>query len=484
MAKVIVIGGGFGGLATAALLAKKGHEVTLIEKNKTLGGRARVLDAKGFRFDMGPSWYLMPEVFEKYFAVFGKKTTDYYSLKRLDPGYKMFFGGAKTVDIFADLEKNKKLFDSLEPDGGKKLEKYLEIAKYQYEVAMGEFLYRPYLKVADLIDLRLVIEGMKLRVFESMDKYVKRFFDNDEARKILEYNLVFLGGNPKNTPALYSLMSHVDLNLGVWYPDGGMGEVVKAFVKLGKELGVKYVADEEVTKFEILNSKIQKIITIKNSYECEVVVSGADYHHVETKLLPSEYQSYPEKYWAKRTMAPSAFIMYLGFDKKIKGLINHNLFLQNDWMAHFDQIFDHPAWPDAPSYYISCPSKIDKSVAPKGCENIFVLVPIAANLTEDLNSKKAYGDKILAHMSEFLKQDLSSSLIFRRDFSVSDFAHDYNAYQGTALGLAHTLFQTALLRPQQKSKKVDNLYYVGQYTHPGIGVPMCLISAEVVAGLI
>ncbi len=478
---VIVIGAGFGGMSSAALLAKKGYDVTLVEKNSQPGGRAIVWEEKGFVYDMGPSWYLMPEVFERFFAEFGKKVTDYYKLKRLDPNYRVFFQGKDRVDISADLERNKKLFDSMEEGGGKKLEEYLRSASYQYDIAMGQFIYKDYRSMFDFLNKKLIFEGTKLHIFESLDGYAKRFISNPDLRKVLEYTIVFLGGTPYDSPAMYALMSHVDFNLGVFYPMGGMGELAKGFHRLCLEQGVHFRFDEEVRKIDVEDGRVKGVTTDKGHIPAKKVVSCSDYPHTETELLEKQDRSYPEKYWSKRAIAPSAILMYLGFDKRIENLLHHNLYLSGDWDQHFETIFKRPSWPDNPSYYICCPSKTDPTVAPKDGENIFILVPVAAGLKDTDVIRERYFEWVMSHLEHLTGERLREHLVVKRLFSHRDFSSYYNAYKGTALGLAHTLRQTAVFRPAMRSKRVKGLYYSGQYTHPGIGVPMVVIGSQILA---
>lgn len=481
MKHTIVIGAGIGGLATAALLGKKGYQVTVLEKNADLGGRARVWKSKGFTFDMGPSWYLMPDVFERYFALFDKKPSDFFQLKRLDPNYRIFFSDHEHLDIAAELDKNLKLFEKIEPGFSARFKEYLQQSKYQYEVAMSEFIYKQYTSVFDFFNKRMLTEGRKMKVYESLDKYISRFTQSDKIKKILEYSIVFLGGSPKNVPAFYSLMSHIDFNMGVFYPEGGISKTIEAFEKLCKDHHVKILPNQEVTQIEVSEAKAHTVKTKKASYQADLVISNADYPFTETQLLDSKWQTYPEKYWKKRTLAPSAFILYLGIKGRVKNLSHHNLFFANDWMKHFDEIFDQPALPNKPSYYVCCPSVTDPTVAPEGCENLFILVPVASGLEDSEDTRQVYADKIINHFEGLIHEKLQNRIVVQRIFSQRDFAEDYNAYQGTALGLAHTLMQTAIFRPANKSKKVKNLYYVGQYTQPGIGMPMCLISAQLTA---
>lgn len=474
---VVVIGAGFGGLSAAAFLAKDGYNVTVIEKNNSVGGRARVWREAGFKFDMGPSWYLMPDAFETFFAEFGKKPSDYYQLHRLDPSYRIYFEN-EIVDISASLQKNIELFESIEPGAGQKLQEYLEQAKYQYEVSMKEFLYKDFRSVFDFFNKRMLTEGRKLHVFENLDAFTRRFFKSDKLRKILEYSMVFLGGAPKNTPALYSVINHADMNLGVWYPQGGFGAVAEAIKKLAEEYGAKFVFGEEVQAIQTQNGQATVVQTSKENYPCDIVVANADYHHVETQLLAPTDQSYSESYWQKRTLAPSAFIIYLGLNKKLHNVQHHMLVLDHDWMRHFDDIFEKPAWPEHPSYYVCCSSVTDSEVAPSGSENLFFLVPIASGLQDTKDIRATYYDKIIAHFEKTIGQSVADAVVVKRTFSLNDFSADYNAFAGTALGLSHTLRQTSLFRPRTKSKKVSNLYFSGQFTQPGIGVPMTLISGQ------
>jgi phytoene desaturase len=479
--KVIIIGAGFGGLSAAALLAKKGFQVQVYEKNEQAGGRASVFQDKGFVFDMGPSWYLMPDVFEHFFKLFDKQSRDFYSLTRLDPAYRIFYGANDYIDTYKDLEKNIALFESLEQGAGKKLIAYLQQAQYQYDVSIKDFLYRDYHSIIDFFNWRMMMEGRKLHVFEKLDQFTKRFFKQEKVRKILEYSMVFLGGAPKNTPAIYSLMAHVDFNLGVWYPDGGFGKVVEGLVRLAEDQGVQFHYNSAVEEIVVHNGVAVGVKISGEFIEADIVLANADYHFVETQLLKPEYQTYKAPYWAKRTIAPSGFILYLGVNKKIKGLTHHNLIFDHDWVRHFDNIFEQPAWPEHPSYYVCCPSKTDSTVAPVGKENLFILVPVAAGLNDSDVLRESYTHKIIEHLESMVGETIADSLEVKKVFSQRDFISRYHAYKGTALGMSHTMRQTALFRPKHQSKKVSNLFYTGQYTHPGIGVPMCLISSEIVA---
>ncbi len=476
-----VIGAGFAGLSVASYLAKAGLKVRVLEKQHEVGGRARYWQSDGYRFDMGPSWYLMPDVFETFFQDIGAKRSDYYELEQLDPYYKIYFGGSDTVTISSDLAATKKVFESLEPGGGEKLIRYLDQARYKYDVAMREFLYRDYNSIFDFLNRRLLTEGLKLHVFNSLDRFVGRYFSDRRAKQILEYAMVFLGTSPADAPALYSIMSHVDLNLGVYYPSGGLAGVSRALGKLAEDSGVEVITGADVTSIDVDSGYAKSVETTEGSYEADIIVSAADYAHTEMTLLPAEARSYGERYWSRRVVAPSMFIAFLGVSKKLPELEHHNLYFSENWNQHFDTIFKTPAWPVNPCYYLSCISKTDTDSAPSGAENLFLLVPVAPGLDDNDVIRERYLDHVLDHVEQTTGVSLRNDIEVKRIYSHRDFSSDYNSFQGTALGLAHTLGQTAVFRPSHRSKKVRNLYYTGQYTHPGIGVPMTLISSRVVA---
>jgi phytoene desaturase len=482
--KAVVIGAGVGGLAASALLARAGLEVTLLEKNDAVGGRARLWEQGGFRFDMGPSWYLMPEVFENFFSQFGRRREQYYKLQELSPYYRVFFRPQEWVDVTADRRQVLDLFESFEPGGARRLQAYLERAKYKYDVAMKEFLYRDYASVFDFISARMLIEGTRLNVFGRLDRSVRRYFKDRRARQILEYAMVFLGTSPQAAPALYSIMSHVDLNLGVHYPIGGLSAVSAGIGRLAEEQGVRIVLNAEARSIEVAGRGAKRVSTAEESYEADVVLVNADYAHSETGLLDPQFQTLPASYWKRRVVAPSMFILYLGLDKRLGNLVHHNLYFAEDWTQHFDTIFKVPSWPQDPCFYVSCITKTDPKMAPKGQENVFVLVPVAPGLEDSESFRQRYADQVLEHIEQVTGEPIRQHIKVKRIFSHRDFTAEYNAFQGTALGLAHTLNQTAFFRPAFRSKRVENLYYAGQYTHPGVGVPMVLIAAQVAAGLI
>ena len=477
---VLIIGAGVGGLSAAAMLAKEGYDVTVIERNAEPGGRARIWEREGFVFDMGPSWYLMPEIFENFFNEFGKSVSDYYELVRLDPNYRIFFGAKDIVEITADLKPNLQTFEGFEAGGAEKLQEYLDKAKETYEYMMKGIMYKDLDSFLSMFSPALIKAGRKLHILSNIDEYVQKFFKSDRARKILEYPIVFLGGNPKNTPALYSIISHIDYNLGVWYPRGGIGKIPEGLMKLAEEQGAAIHLGVEATHIDVKNRVANRVQTTQGEIDTELVVVNADYPFSEIELLDTSYQTYPAKYWEKKVIAPSAFVVYLGVDRKLDQLTHHNVFLEYDWVQHFDQIFEKPAWPDKPAYYVCCTSRYDSSVAPKGKENIFITVPISPGIEDSLKIREAYLDKIVSHMEKLIGERFRDAISVKRIFSLNDFAEDYNAYKGTAVGLTHTFRQSAFFRPRHRSKKVRNLYYTGQYTHPGIGVPMALVSSKIV----
>jgi phytoene desaturase len=481
---ISVVGCGFGGLAAAALLSREGHNVTVLEKNDQPGGRARVWREASYTFDMGPSWYLMPDVFDKFFSELNEKVSDYYELMRIDPSYRINFEGGSTVDVSANLEENMKLFDSFEPDGGEKLRKYLAQAERHYNLAMGEMMYRDYDSILDMVSGKLALEGFKLPLFSDMDSYVGKIFKSEKARKILEYSIGFIGGSPKNTPALYYIMNHVDFKLGVWYPkEGGMGRLVNSVKTVAEKNGAEFRFNTPVTKIEGSGKKATRVHTPQGPIDTDLVIVNADYPHGELDLIDAEHRSYDEKYWARRVIAPSALVGYIGLDKKIDSFHHHNLYLSKDWLSDFDAIFNPKTarWPESPSYYVNVPSRSDSTVSPRGGETLFLLLPLAPDLEDTPELREKMYKKLVSELEQRIGEPIIGEEVVKRLYSVNDYRADYNAYKGTALGLTHTLRQTALFRPSHKSKRVNNLYYTGHYTHPGVGVPMTLISSQILA---
>jgi phytoene desaturase len=479
--KVVVIGSGFAGLSAASNLAQKGFEVTVLEKNAVPGGRARKYEADGFMFDMGPSWYWMPDVFEQYFARFGKQPSDYYDLVRLDPSYSIFFGKGDVMEVPAKMDELYAMFERYEPGSSKNLKKFLAEAQYKYQVGMSEFVHKPGHSIMEFADLRVLSSMFRLQMFTSMSKHVRKLFKNEQLIELLEFPVLFLGATPENTPALYSLMNYADMTLGTWYPMGGMHKIIEGMVSLAEELGVKIVLNQEVKQIYVPNGHATKVITQDTEYEADVVVGGADYHHVEQHLLAPEHRNYDERYWDKRTMAPSSLLFYLGVNKKLEGLHHHNLFFDADFDRHAVEIYDQPQWPSEPLFYVCAPSVTDPSVAPEGCENLFLLVPLAPGLEDSDEQRERYYDIIMDRLEDLTGQEIRPHVVHKRSFAHRDFERDYHAYKGNAYGLANTLLQTAFLKPKLRSKKVRNLYYTGQLTTPGPGVPPSLISGQVVA---
>ncbi len=485
---VIVVGGGIGGLATAARLAADGLEVTVVERCAQTGGRARLWCKDGYRFDMGPSWYLMPEVFETFFARFGHTPSDFYTLRRLDPSYRVLFGPSDgdACNVPADRRGIERLFDGFERDGAAKLGRYLDAAAYKYRVATEGFLYREYRSVFDFLNWRMMTEGLRLNVLGRLDADVRRRFSDRRSRQLLEYAMVFLGTAPEAAPAMYALMSHVDLTQGVFYPLGGLSSVAQGLHKLAEAQGVRMLLETRVTRLVVENGAVCAVEVegpdgTPGRLPCAAVVANADYAHVELDLLAPRDCSYPRRYWESRVVAPSMFLMYLGVTRRLASLEHHNLYFQPDWNRHFDTIFKRPSWPEAPCFYCSCITKTDAAMAPPGCENVFLLVPVAPGMADDDQTRERYAAMLIAHVEQMTGESIAPHIAVQRIYSQRDFTADYNAWKGTALGLSHTLMQTAVFRPAMRSRKVGNLFFAGQYTHPGIGVPMVIISAEVTA---
>ncbi len=480
--KVIVIGSGFAGLSAACTLASQGHQVTVFEKNSTTGGRARHFSEDGFMFDMGPSWYWMPEVFDAFFAKFGKKTSDYYNLIRLDPSYRVFFKDKTGLDIPANLDEFKELLESMETGAGNALDRFLNEAKIKYDTGMGEFVWKPSLSVMEFAEFRLLKESFRLQLFTSISSHLRKYFKNQEILQLLEFPVLFLGAKPSKTPALYSMMNYADIALGTWYPIGGMVEIAKAMTKLAEELGVKFLTNSPVEKLEVSNGEVSGVWSNGNLSYCDAVIAGADYHHVESQLLSPEYRTYSEDYWEKRVMSPSSLLFYLGINKKVNGLLHHNLFFDEDFNHHAHEIYDDPKWPSKPLFYICAPSKTDPSVAPEGCENLFALIPVAPGMKSDETARAKYLQVIIERIKKYTGEDITNHIVYSRSYAHEEFISDYNSFKGNAYGLANTLMQTAFLKPRMKSRKLDNLFYAGQLTTPGPGVPPSLISGQVAAG--
>ena len=477
---ISIIGSGFSSLSAACYLAKAGHDVTVYEKNDRLGGRARQFKAEGFTFDMGPSWYWMPDIFDKFFNDFNKKTSDFYQLDKLSPAYKIFFND-EVITIGDTMEKICKEFERIEKGSSIPLKKFINKAADNYNIAINKIVLKPGVSPLELVTKDTVTRLDQF--FKTISSDVRRQFKNPKLISTLEFPVLFLGAKPSNTPSFYSFMNYADFGLGTWHPKGGMYQIILAMRQLAEELGVTINVNSNVTNINIENSTSTSITVNGKTLKFDVVLSGADYHHSET-LLDKKYRQYSEKYWNNKTFAPSSLLFYVGFDKKLKNVNHHNLFFDTNFETHAEDIYDNPKWPKEPLFYANFPSVTDNSMAPNGKENGFFLIPIAPNLEDTPQLREQYFDIIMSRFEKLTQQDVKNSIIFKESFCVKDFIEAYNSYKGNAYGMANTLTQTAFLRPNLKSKKVNNLYFTGQLTVPGPGVPPALISGKLVAELI
>jgi phytoene desaturase len=483
--KIIVIGAGIAGLSASSYLAKDGYDVTIFEKNSHIGGRARKFEAEGFTFDMGPSWYWMPDVFEKFYNDFGKTCSDFYELKRLDPSYKVVWKNNEGIDIPSDMKELEALFERFEKGSAVKLQQFLKEAAYKYEVGINDLVYKPSLSLLEFADMRLLNGLMKMDVLTSMKKHIRQFVSHPFLIELLEFPILFLGALAKNTPALYSLMNYADMSLGTWYPMGGMHKIIEAFESIALENGVKIICNSDVKEINVSGSNVRGVMVNGKEYLADAIVGAGDYHHIEQKLLKPEHRQYTEAYWESRKLAPSCVLYYLGLNKKINGLQHHNLFFDADFEKHAEEIYTDIKWPSDPLFYACITTKTDISQAPQGCENLFLLVPISTELSEDTEAtRNHYLQTMIDRIEKHTGQNISENIIYKRSYSISDFKGDYYSFKGNAYGLANTLTQTAILKPRIKSKKIKNLYYTGQLTVPGPGVPPSIISGNVVANLI
>jgi phytoene desaturase len=478
---VVIIGAGFAGLSAAAFMARAGWKVSVVEKNETAGGRARQLCIDGYSFDMGPSWYWMPDVFERFFEQFHKKVADYYSLVRLDPSYRVYWSD-NFNDIPADYNQLRALFETLEPGSAVKLDRYLKEAGSKYVIGMQNLVYKPGRSVAEFLDLNTMKNVLNLDVFTSIKKHVAKHFKSPKLRQLMEFPVLFLGALPEDTPALYSLMNFADIKGGTWYPKGGMYSIVLAMKNLAEELGVEFYFNQEVKDIVIENSAAKKVCTTTTEFTADAVISGADYHFTETSLLPKEFRTYTETYWNGRTLAPSCLMYYVGLSKKLNSAIHHSLFFDVPFDKHAKEIYAEPKWPSDPLFYVSVSSVTDDTIAPENGENLVFLIPVASGLSHDTEElRERYFNRIIERYENKTGEKISNAIVVKKSYSVNDFAKDYNSYKGNAYGLANTLMQTAILRPACQSKKLKNLFYTGQFTVPGPGVPPSLISGEVVS---
>jgi len=476
-----IIGSGFSSLAAACYLAQQGNTVTVYEKNSTIGGRARQFKEDGFTFDMGPSWYWMPDVFERFFQDFNKKPSDYYELIKLNPAYRVYFGMDDFISIYDNLEEIKYTFETIEKGSSQKLQNFIDQAKSNYDIAIKDLVYRPGVSPLELITKETALKLNQFFKIVSTD--IRKNFKNERLIQILEFPVLFLGAKPTKTPSFYNFMNYADFGLGTWHPKTGMFDVIRGIEKLALELGVTIKTNSVIDKIIVENKTAKGIVINGEILKADIVLSGADYHHSET-LLEKEHRMYSEKYWESRVFAPSSLLFFVGFNKKIENISHHALFFDVDFNQHAADIYDNPKWPNAPLFYANFPSKTDATAAPDGMESGFFLIPLAPGIEDNENLREEYFEKIITRFEELTQQKIKNSIIFKRSFCKNDFVADYNAYKGNAYGMANTLLQTAFLRPKLKSKKVKNLYFTGQLTVPGPGVPPALISGKLAAELI
>ena len=479
----VIIGAGFSGLSAACHLAKAGVAVTVLEKHDQPGGRARAFSAGGFTWDMGPSWYWMPDVFERFFAHFGKRPSDYYKLVRLDPSYRVMWPGGECTDVPASMDALTDLFEKTEAGAGRALEHFLAEAGEKYRTAMKTLVYLPGLSPLELARPEVIKAGLRMNLLRDVRSHVARYFRHPRLRQLAEFPILFLGALPQNTPALYTLMNYADMALGTWYPMGGMAMIARGMRALAESLGVRFHFSEAVEKLECSGNRVSAVVTGAGRYTPDVVIAAADYHFVETQLLPEAYRNYSPRYWAGRKMAPSSLLFYVGVNKRIDGLLHHNLFFDADFEQHAQELYAAPAWPTDPLMYVCCPGKTDPGVAPPGCENLFILIPTAPGMEgEETDALMEHYFRVAMERIEARTGDaVADHVVYKRAYGGRDFAEDYHAFRGNAYGLANVLRQTAFLKPSMRNKKAVNLFYTGQLTVPGPGVPPAIISGEIAA---
>ena len=480
--QIAVIGSGFAGISSAAYLAKEGYQVHVYEKNLEIGGRARqLITDNGYVFDMGPSWYWMPEVFERFFNDFGYKAEDFYELQLLDPGFSVVFSAGDSLNIPANFEELCQLFESIEKGSAENLQKFLTEAEYKYKIGMEKLVYKPGLSLFEFADKDVITGLFKLQVFTSFSSHVKKYFKDSRLIALMEFPVLFLGAMPEDTPALYSLMNYAGLKLGTWYPKGGFGKVIQAMIDVAKNQGVEFHTSEAVTSLEIQGKHIVKLTSEKGTKNYDGVIAAADYQHVEEKLLGYGYRNYSDQYWDNRVLAPSCLIFYLGVKTKVDRLNHHTLFFDEDLKQHSREIYKEVKWPSKPLFYVCCPSITDPTVAPNGHENLFILMPLAPNVKDPEAIREQYFTLIMDRLEAYTGTPIRKNLDYKKSYCVSDFIADYNSYKGNAYGLANTLMQTANLKPSLRNKKIHNFFYAGQLTVPGPGVPPSIISGNLAA---
>jgi phytoene desaturase len=481
MPRIAIIGSGFSGLSAACYLSKEGYNVNVFEKNNAFGGRARQLKTgNGYVFDMGPSWYWMPDVFENFFNDFDYSVSDFYNLKLLDPSFEIVFSDQKIM-VPSCYENLRQLFESIEHGSSKKLDKFMQDAKFKYDIGMKKMAYKPGLSLSEVIDQDLISAALKLQIFSSFSKHVRKYFSHPHLIALMEFPVLFLGAMPDETPALYSLMNYAGLKLGTWYPQGGFGKVINAMTRLAEKQGAKFYLNSPVEKIIVDEKRAIGVVVKGKEIKYDAVIASADYHHVEMDLLESANRNYDEQYWKKKTLAPSCLIFYVGLNKKIKSIQHHTLFFEEDLQQHSKEIYKNPQWPARPLFYVCCPSQTDGSVAPLGHENLFLLMPIAPDLEDTQQQRENYFSIMMKRFEKHIGQSILENIDFKKSYCVNDFKFDYHSFKGNAYGLANTLKQTANLKPKMKNKKIGNLFYSGQFTVPGPGVPPSLISGKMAA---
>ncbi len=485
MSSIAIIGSGFSGLSSACYLAAAGHEVHVFEKNSVAGGRARQLQTdEGFIFDMGPSWYWMPDVYEKFFNDFGHKASDFYEAELLEPAFDIVFGKNDIANIPQDFDELCNWFEKIEKGSAVPLRKFMQEAEYKYNTAMQGLIYKPGISLSEFAEINVLKGMLRLQIFSSFSKHIRKYFKNEKLIALMEFPVLFLGAMPEETPALYSMMNYAGLKLGTWYPQGGFGNVVEAFVKVAESLGVKFHFNAAVEKINTIDNEAVSILVNGKLLECDGVVAAADYHHVENSLLKEEEKNYDGKYWERKTFAPSCLVFYLGINRKIDAFNHHTLFFDEPLYQHSKEIYKDPQYPSRPLFYMCCPSRTDTTVAPEGSENIFLLMPVASGLNDTEEFREKYFKIMLERIEKIYGESLHENIIYKRSYCINDYIADYNSYKGNAYGLANTLMQTAVLKPKMRNRSINNIVYAGQLTVPGPGVPPAIISGNIAAGLL
>lgn len=482
MAKILIIGSGFSSLSAACYLSQAGHEVHIYEKNETVGGRARQMRTDdGYVFDMGPSWYWMPDVFERFFADFGHQVSDFYELELLDPAFEMVFPDRAKFQVPATYSALRDKFESLEPGSATRLDQFMADAEFKYEVGMKKIVYKPGLSLLEFLDADILRGALRFDLLSSFSSHVRKYFSNPQLLALMEFPVLFLGAMPRDTPALYSLMNYAGLKLGTWYPMGGFGKVIEGMARLARDLGVVIHCNSTVEKIVTEGRKATHLLINGRQEAMDAVLAGADYHHVERNLLQPAERNYSEQYWKKKVMAPSCLIFFIGLRKKIANIRHHTLFFEEDLIAHSKEIYKTPRWPEKPLFYVCCPSQTDPEVAPPGHENLFLLMPIAPGLEDSGAQHEHYYERMMDRLEKHLGESVRQDVDYKRAYCIDDFVEDYNSFRGNAYGLANTLMQTANLKPKIRNRQVDNLFYCGQLTVPGPGVPPSIISGKIAA---